>query len=87
MMTAARYKSSNNDNGCDNNKDKVCLLLKRSGLVSHILDHMRDYVLNHLLDSILDKMIIDFITTALQLELLNFLINSYIFKNQWFYRY
>ena len=29
MMTADCYKSGNNDNKFDNNKDKICLLLRR----------------------------------------------------------
>ena len=70
MMTAAYYKSGNDNDKFDNNKDKVCLLLKRWGLVSHILDYMLDYMLDHVLDHILDHMldhiIIGFVTTALQ---------------------
>ena len=40
MMTEACYKSNNNKS--DKNEDKVCLLLKRWGLVAHVLDHVLD---------------------------------------------
>ena len=29
MITAACYKSGNDDNKSDNNKDKICLLLRK----------------------------------------------------------
>ena len=68
-MTAACYKSGNNDDKSDNNEDKVYLLLKRWGLIGHVLNQMFDHALNHMLDHmldhILDNMIIGFITTAL----------------------
>ena len=35
IMTAC-YKSGNDDNKSDNNEDKICLLLKRWGLMSYI---------------------------------------------------
>ena len=47
IMTTARYKSGN-DHESDNNEDKVCLLLRRWGLVSHVLDHMLDHMLDHI---------------------------------------
>ena len=56
MMTAPYYKSGNDDKS-DNNKDKVCLLLKRWGLIGHMLDHVLDHVFDH--------MIIRLMTTAL----------------------
>ena len=52
MMMAACYKNGNDDKS-DNNEDKVYFLLKRWGLMSHILDHL------------LDHMIIGLVTTAL----------------------
>ena len=52
MMTAAYYKGGNDKS--DNNKDKVCLLLKIM-LVGHILDH------------VLDQIILDLVTSALQI--------------------
>ena len=63
MMTLAHYKSGGNDDKSDNNKDKIYLLLKRWGLIGHVLDHVLDYVLNDRSDYI----IIDFMTMALQL--------------------
>ena len=61
MMTAACYKSGNDNDKSDNNEesnnneDEVCLHLKRWGWVSHLLNH------------VLDHMIIGLLTTALQL--------------------
>ena len=46
----------------DNNKNKVCLLLKRLNVVDHVLDHMLD----HILDYMLDYIIISLVTTTLQ---------------------
>ena len=60
MMITACYKSGNDKS--DNNENKVGLLLRRWGLVGHMLDHILDY----LLDYILDYIIIDLITTVLQ---------------------
>ena len=51
MMTAAYYKSGNDDNKydnndeSDNNEDKVCSLLKRWGWVGHVLN----YILYHII--------------------------------------
>ena len=59
MMTAACYKSGNNNDKSynndksDNNEDKICLLLRRWGWGGHVLDH------------VLDHMFIGFVTTAL----------------------
>ena len=50
-MTAACYKSGNNNNKSDNNdksnnnKDKFCLLVKKWGWVGHVLDHMLDHII------------------------------------------
>ena len=63
MMSTACYKNGNNNDKCDNNKDKVCLLLRRWGLVDQILNH----VLDHMLDHMLDYMLIRLVTMALQL--------------------
>ena len=69
-MTAACYESGNNNDESDNNKDKVCLLSRKWGLMGHVLDHILDYVLDHMLDHIfnrmLDYMIIGLVTTSLQ---------------------
>ena len=54
MMTAVCYKSGNDDDKSNNNEDKVCLLLRRWGLVGHVLNH------------VLDHMIIGLVTTTLQ---------------------
>ena len=48
-MTAARYESSNDK--FDNNKDKIYLLLRRWGLVSHMLNYIVDKMLDHILGS------------------------------------
>ena len=53
MMTVACYKNGNDDDASDNNEDKVGLLLRKWGLMDHMLDHM------------LDHMIIDLVSTAL----------------------
>ena len=42
MMTAARYESGNDKNKSDNNKDKVCSLLKRWDWMGHVLDYILD---------------------------------------------
>ena len=55
MMMVAFYKSGD-DNKSDNNKDKVFLLLRKWGLVCHVLDH------------VLDHIIIGLVTTALYLD-------------------
>ena len=49
VMTVTCYKSGNDKS--DNNENKVCLLLKRWGLVSHILNYMLDQILDHMLAS------------------------------------
>ena len=56
MMTAACYKSGNNDES-DNNEDNVCLFLRRWGLVGHMLDHLLDYVLNHMIIALVTKIL------------------------------
>ena len=66
-MTEAHYKIGNNDDKFDNNEDKICLLLRRWDLVSHMLDYILDHVLDHLLYHMLDQMIIGLVSTALQL--------------------
>ena len=48
-MTAIFYKSYNNKS--NNNEDKVCLLLRRWGLVDHVLDHVLDHMLDYMLRS------------------------------------
>ena len=58
IMTAACYKSGNNNDESDNNKVKVCPLLKRWGLGNHVLHHMLNHVLNHMLDHIIINLII-----------------------------
>ena len=65
IMTAAYYKSGNDDNKFDNNKYKVYLLLKRWGLLGYVLYHILYNVLDYMLDYILDHRIISFVTTAL----------------------
>ena len=45
IMITACYKSGDNDDKSDNNEDKNCLLLRRLGLASHILDHMLDHMI------------------------------------------
>ena len=69
MMTASCYVSGNDDDKSNNNKDKVCLFLKRWGLVDHVLDHVLDYMLNHMLDHMLnymlDYIIVGFVIIAL----------------------
>ena len=42
MMTMVCYKISNNDDKSDNNKEKVCLFLKKWDLMGYVLDHMLD---------------------------------------------
>ena len=75
MIMATYYKSGKDDNKSDNNKDKVCLLLRRWRLVGHmsghILDHRLNHMLNHRLDHILDYMIISIVTKVLQIKLDN----------------
>ena len=61
MMMAVCYKSFNDKS--NNNKDNICLLLRRWGLVGYMLDYMLDQILDYMLD----YMIIGFVTTALQL--------------------
>ena len=55
MMTAAYHKNGNDNDESYNNEDKLCLLLKRWGLIVHVLDY------------VLDHMIIGLVTTVLQL--------------------
>ena len=64
-MTAARYKSSNDDNESDYNENKVYLLPKRWDLVGHMLDYFLDHVLDYMLNHMLDYIIIGLVTTAL----------------------
>ena len=59
MIMVACYKSGNDES--DNNEDKVYLLLRRWGLVGHMLDHLLD----HMLDYILDHIIINLMPIAL----------------------
>ena len=59
MMTAACYESgndndkSNNNDKSHNNEDKICLLLKKWGWVSHVLDYMLDYIIIGLVTTVL----------------------------------
>ena len=53
MMTAACYKNGDDNDKFNNNEDKVCLLLRRWGLVGHILDHVLDHVLDHMIISLM----------------------------------
>ena len=64
-MIAACYKSGNNNDKFDNNKDKDYLLLKRWVLMNYMLDHMLDHVLDQMLDHMLDHIITGLMTTAL----------------------
>ena len=57
-MMAASYKSGDDNDNCDNNKDKICFLLKRWGLVNHVLDHMLDHILDHMIDHIIIALVI-----------------------------
>ena len=66
-MMAACYKNGNDNNKANNNENKVCLLLRRWGLVGYILDHVLDHVLDYMLDQMLDYIIIGLIVTVLQL--------------------
>ena len=45
-MKTTSYDSGNDDDKSDNNEDKVCLFLKKWGLVGHVLDHMLDHMLD-----------------------------------------
>ena len=65
MIITTCYKSSNNDNKSDNNKDKICLLLRKWDLIDHMLDHMLD----HVLDYMLNHLFIGIMTTMLHVPL------------------
>ena len=53
MIMAACYKSGNDKS--DKNKDKVYLLLKRWGLVGHVLDHVLDHMRDHIIIYLVTK--------------------------------
>ena len=57
MITEVCNKNDNNNNKSDNNKDKIYLLLRRWGLMGHVLDYMLDHILDHVLDHMLDHIL------------------------------